>query len=220
MITSNFPFPILFRNSHFVIINKPAGIPVHPNRNHQKSIEDFLPLLSRRKDGPWLAHRLDQDTAGCLLIALRKQALIEAQKCFSQGKVTKIYWAIVQGKPKQDRGIIENFLSKQYNDNKKWFIKTSPTTGQKAITTWRVLGSNENISCLELYLHTGRTHQARVHCASLGCRIIGDNIYGASDHHSLQLFNRYISLPLDPVIETTATPPKHMVTFLKALSLI
>lgn len=210
------PFPILFQDNHFIIINKPAGMPVYSSRHSErKSVEDYFPLLSKRKDGPWLVHRLDQDTAGCLIIALRKQALINAQASFENKQVTKIYWAIVQGKPQENSGLIKLPLSK-VTKNKKWSMQHDPR-GQSALTKWKILGTNGVISCLELQLLTGRTHQARTHCALLGNPIIGDDIYNPISKKSefLQLFSRKINLPLSPPLLATAEPPSHMLGFLK-----
>ncbi|MDI2091120.1 RluA family pseudouridine synthase [Commensalibacter oyaizuii] len=215
------PFPILFENNYFIIINKPSGMPVYTTKHTQqaKSVEDFFPLLSKRKEGPWLVHRLDQDTAGCLLIALRKQALIQAQRCFEKKQVTKTYWAIVQGKPKTLAGTIQAPLLKTII-NKTWKIIVDPK-GQKAITMWKLLGSNGTISCLELTLLTGRTHQARVHCAYIGHPIVGDPIYSpnARTHHSLQLLSRSIQLPLSPPLHAVADPELSMRELLKACNL-
>lgn len=211
------PFPILYQDNHFIIINKPAGMPVYSGKHSSlKSVEDYFPLLSKRKDGPWLVHRLDQDTAGCLVIALRKQALINAQTCFEKKQVTKIYWAIVQGKPDKDFGQINAPLLKITKD-KQWSMQQDPK-GQAASTKWKLLGSNGDISCLELRLLTGRTHQARAHCAILGYPIIGDTIYNPKGNKEpyLHLFNRQIILPLSPsTISATADPPEHMVSFLQ-----
>ncbi|NVN42094.1 pseudouridine synthase, partial [Ameyamaea chiangmaiensis] len=103
--TAVFPYPILFRDTRFLVIDKPAGLPVHPGPRGGASVEDAFALLPRRKlGGPWLAHRLDADTAGCLLIALRKQALMAAQACFAEGTARKTYWAIVRGQPASDHG--------------------------------------------------------------------------------------------------------------------
>ncbi|CAI3941738.1 23S rRNA- or tRNA-specific (RluA) (PDB:2I82) [Commensalibacter communis] len=215
------PFSILFQNNHYIIINKPAGMPVYNNKHTtQQSVEDFFPMMSKRKDGPWLVHRLDQDTAGCLVIALRKQALIDAQHCFETKQVTKIYWAIVQGKPQENYGKIDTPLLK-ITKNKQWSMQANPT-GQSASTQWKLLGSNGHISCLELKLLTGRTHQARAHCAILGHPIIGDTIYNSKGDKEryLYLFSREISLPLSPPLSAIAEPPKHMISELQQLNIL
>src|ERR1700735_5428532 len=98
--------PILFRDQRFVVLDKPAGLAVHAGPSGGASVEDWFPALSRRKDGPWLVHRLDADTAGCLVIALRRAALLAAQALFAVGAVRKTYWAVVQGEIAGDRGSI------------------------------------------------------------------------------------------------------------------
>lgn len=223
------PFSILFQNNHYIIINKPAGMPVYNSgsKDHHRgrqistlpSVEDFFPLLSKRKDGPWLVHRLDQDTAGCLLIALRKQALIQAQTWFNQKQVTKRYWAIIEGKPEQNEGIITVPLTKQSLKN-QWKM-VPDRKGQEAVTEWRILDSNQDYSCIELHLLTGRTHQARAHCAILGHPILGDVRYGSRYGNTrLQLLSRFIQMQPDPTLTATAPPPPHMMDFLKNLSVI
>src|ERR1051325_10367352 len=99
--------PILFRDERFVVLDKPAGLPVHAGPRGGPSVEDLFPLLSRRKQGPWLVHRLDADTSGCLLIALRRAALVAAQAEFASGRAHKTYWAVVCGIPSTQTGTID-----------------------------------------------------------------------------------------------------------------
>jgi tRNA pseudouridine32 synthase/23S rRNA pseudouridine746 synthase len=169
--------PILFRDQRFVVLDKPAGLPVHPGPKGGPSVEDWFPALSRRKDGPWLAHRLDADTAGCLVIALRKAALIAAQAAFAEGRAGKTYWAVVSGGPSSDAGTVNAPLARR--DGKSGWRMVADPAGQRAVTDWRVLGRTREIAWLELHPRTGRTHQIRVHCALLGCPILGDPVYGA-----------------------------------------
>ncbi len=105
--------PILFRDDGFVVLDKPFGLPVHPGPRGGPSVEDWFPLLSRRRHGPWLAHRLDADTAGCLLVALRRPALLAAQAEFAAGRVRKTYWAVVRGTPSATQGTIDAPLARQ-----------------------------------------------------------------------------------------------------------
>ena len=191
-----------------MVLDKPAGLPVHPGSRGGPSVEDCFPLLSRRPDGPWLAHRLDTDTAGCLVVALRKTPLIEAQACFADGRASKTYWAVVTPPPAEDSGLIDRPLGKQVGRG-GWRMGGDPA-GQPARTEWRVLGRAGRLAWLELRLLTGRTHQARVHCALLGSPILGDAIYGAADDTRLQLLARSIVLPLEPVVSAVADPPAHM----------
>jgi len=205
--------PILFRDQRFVVLDKPAGLAVHPGPRGGPSVEDVFPLLSRRRDGPWLAHRLDADTAGCLLIALRRSAVIAAQREFAAGRAHKTYWAIVDGAPPAESGCVENRLGKVSSPS-GWRMHPAPG-GQRAVTAWRLLARGEGIAWLELAPHTGRTHQVRAHCALLGCPVLGDPIYGRGQG-PLHLLARAIALDLDPPLAATAPPPAHMRAALRA----
>lgn len=212
------PFPVLFRDTRFLVIDKPPGLPVHAGPAGGPSVEDSFPLLSRRADGPWLAHRLDRDTSGCLLIALRKQPLLAAQAAFANGLARKTYWAVVRGRPAADSGTVAMTIAKQ-SDKQGWRMVQAPT-GQDSRTAWRLLASDGETSWLELQLLTGRTHQARLHCASLGCPVLGDPVYGdatGQDGFRLHLMSRALSLPLDPPVSAVAPPPAHIRAALKRL---
>jgi 23S rRNA-/tRNA-specific pseudouridylate synthase len=189
------------------VLDKPAGLPVHPGPRGGPSVEDCFPTLSRRRDGPWLAHRLDADTAGCLLVALRRTALHEAQAEFAAGRAGKTYWAVVRGAPPAASGVIAAPLRKVTGPG-GWRVRVDGA-GKAALTEWRLLGQGGGLSWLELHPRTGRTHQVRVHCASLGCPVLGDPIYGGGDGR-LHLLARAITLALDPMVAATAPVPPHM----------
>ena len=199
--------PILFQNQHFVVLDKPAGLKVHPGPAGGPSVEDCFPTLSRRKDGPWLAHRLDADTAGCLVVALRKAALLAAQAEFAAGRAQKTYWAVVLGSPAEESGTIDAPLLK-LTERAGWRMVVDPA-GQRAVTGWRVLGRGMATTWLELRPQTGRTHQIRAHAAALGCPLLGDAIYGGGNG-PLHLMAREIRLDLDPPVAATAPVPPHM----------
>ncbi len=205
---------ILFADERFVVINKPAGLPVHPGPRSQRSVEDWFPLLSRRRDGPWLAHRLDADTSGCLVIALRRAALVAAQAEFAAGRVRKTYWAMVRGRPAAQSGRIDAPLLKR-TSQKGWRMDVD-ATGQQAITDWRLLGGADDRSWLELHPLTGRTHQIRAHCAHLGCPVEGDKIYG-DGQGPLQLLARSIRINLEEGLDVSAPPPEHMQAALESI---
>jgi RluA family pseudouridine synthase len=209
------PLPtILFQDHRFVVLQKPAGLPVHAGPAGGASVEDVFPHLSRRRDGPWLAHRLDADTSGCLVIALRRAALHAAQAEFAAGRAEKTYWAIVHGNPSTDHGIIEAPLAK-HSTPAGWRMAIDPA-GQRAVTTWRVLGRTPALTWLELHPRTGRTHQIRAHCAHLGWPLVGDPIYGRGDG-PLQLLARAITLHLLPPVQATAEVPDHMAPVIESL---
>lgn len=204
---------ILFRDTRFAVLDKPAGLPVHPGRHTSASVEGWFPLLSRRKDGPWLAHRLDTDTSGCLVIALRRAALLEAQTAFASGRVHKTYWAVVEGQPGNDSGVVDAPLARESTPAGGWRMRVDPA-GQPARTEWRVRGRTAGLTWLELQPRTGRTHQVRVHCAALGCPVLGDPVY-ARRPGRLHLLARAISLPLDPPVQACAEPGAHMIEALR-----
>ena len=202
------PLPaILFEDRRFVVIDKPAGLPSHAGPGGGASVEDWFPRLSRRRDGPWLAHRLDADTAGCLVIALRKAALVAAQRAFAEGLACKTYWAVCRGGPDGEAGVVDAPLRRQ--GSRQGWRMTADAAGQPAVTAWRRRGGTDELSWLELTPRTGRTHQVRVHCALLGCPVLGDPVYG-NGPEPLHLLARAITLPLDPPIAAVAEPPPHM----------
>ena len=211
--------PVLLETPRFLILDKPAGLAAHPGPSTQDSVETRL--LPHPRGGPWLAHRLDADTSGCLLIARRKTALIKAQKAFQERQVRKLYWAVVVGDLPQDSGEIDAPLLRQ-SDALGWRMVVD-AKGDEARTRWRVLGRGEGLCWVELELLTGRTHQARIHCAELGTPILGDPVYGmpapdGSALPGLHLLARSLelSLPSD-TLSAQAPPPEFMAASLRAM---
>src|SRR5438309_458596 len=196
------PRRVLYRDGLILVIDKPAGIAVHPGPGGGPDLESrFDQLRFGLPHPPALAHRLDRDTSGCLVLGRHPKALRRLGRLFAEGQVEKIYWAVVTGAPAEAEGRIENRLRKQTRGT-GWRMIVDPD-GQAAITEYRVLGSAGGRSWLELRPRTGRTHQVRVHCAGLGCPVVGDPVYGAADENQPMLLHaRAIELPLYP-----AKPP-------------
>ncbi len=216
---------VLFKDKLIIIINKPAGIPVHPGPSGGASLEDYFDALKfELPHAPWLAHRLDRDTSGCLILGRQKKALRRLGKLFETGGVTKTYWAVVHGGPKEDSGLIEGHLEK-IRTPKGWYMKVSGpnTNSQTAVTAWKVMRRGEGYTWLELAPKTGRTHQIRVHCQFLGCPVIGDWVYGppAAEGKTLPLLHlhaRAIEIPLyegEPPLRVEAPAPEHMAGMLE-----
>lgn len=199
----------MYRDERLLVLDKPAGLPVHRGPRGEPSLEDWLPALALGKRRlPQPAHRLDADTAGCLVLGRTKPALAALGALFAEGRVGKTYWAVVRGAPPEPEGEVAASLLKRSTAREGWRMVVDPG-GQPALTLWRMLGQGDGLSWLELRPRTGRTHQLRVHCAHLGCPILGDARYGGGEG-SLHLLARAVSLPLDPPVSAAAPPPPHM----------
>ena len=200
-----------------VVIDKPAGIPVHGGPGGGQTLEALFDALRfGLPKPPALAHRLDHDTSGCLVLGRHPKALRRLARLFSEGRVGKIYWAVVEGAPDNPSGRIDLPLAKRSTRMGGWRMVVDARAGKPATTTYRMLGSSSGLAWLELRPKTGRTHQVRVHCAEIGCPVLGDPVYGsggAAHAPPLHLHSRAISLPLYPKkdpVTATAEPPAHM----------
>jgi tRNA pseudouridine32 synthase/23S rRNA pseudouridine746 synthase/23S rRNA pseudouridine1911/1915/1917 synthase len=215
-----FPAPVLYRDGLMLVIDKPSGIPVHAGPGGGPHLEHWLPLLRfGLPRPPALAHRLDRDTSGCLVLGRHPKALRRLGALFREGKIEKVYWAVVAGIPAETEGVVDAPLRKDTARRVGWRVEIDPT-GQHALTEYRVLASAEGRSWLELRPKTGRTHQIRVHCAALGCPVVGDPTYGGPADTPLQLHARAITIPLypaRPAIQVTAPVPPHMLAALTRL---
>jgi tRNA pseudouridine32 synthase/23S rRNA pseudouridine746 synthase/23S rRNA pseudouridine1911/1915/1917 synthase len=213
---------ILYRDALIIIINKPAGLPVHAGPKGGPNLEQYFDALRfGLPRPPALAHRLDRDTSGCLILGRHPKALRKAGILFQNGRVEKTYWAVVEGSPPAEQGRVNMSLKKE--TPKQGWKMIIAKDGQEALTEYKVMGRSEGRTWLELKPHTGRTHQIRVHTQYLGCPVVGDPTYGikskTQDGESLMLHSRGISLPLypsRPPVAVTAPPPPHMVEALKA----
>ncbi|MDQ2082319.1 RNA pseudouridine synthase [Xanthobacteraceae bacterium Astr-EGSB] len=198
-----------------LVIDKPAGLPVHRGPKGGASLEDhFGALTYGLPRPPSLAHRLDKDTSGCLVLGRHRKALAHLGLLFKHGKVSKTYWAVVQGGPVEDEGEIDMPLGR-LDDTRGWWMKPDPD-GQPSVTRWKVMGRTDALTWLALEPLTGRTHQLRVHCSAKGWPIVGDDIYGGAERFSgpiLHLHAREIVVPLSknkPPVRVVAPVPAHM----------
>jgi tRNA pseudouridine32 synthase/23S rRNA pseudouridine746 synthase len=207
---------LLYRDALMLVLDKPAGIAVHRGPKGGESLEDrFDALQFGLPRPPALAHRLDRETSGCLVLGRHRKALARLGQLFKSGRIGKTYWAVVAGGPAADGGRIDLPLGRK-DATRGWWMKHDPQ-GQPAATTWRVLGRNGvRHAWLALEPHTGRTHQLRVHCAAAGWPIVGDGIYGdapRSGGAGLQLHAREVVVPLydrRAPIRAVAPVPAHM----------
>ncbi len=233
---------LLYRDALMLILDKPAGLAVHPGPKGGPNLEDLLDgLRFGLPNRPELAHRLDRDTSGCLVLGRHHRALRRLGRLFAEARVDKTYWAVVEGAPPAAQGRIDLPLGRR-NQTRGWWMKVD-AGGLPSITDYRVLGDAEGLTWLELHPLTGRTHQLRVHLAALGCPVLGDPIYGrlaaetasgppsptgharrAADRGRapLHLLARAIAVPLyanRAPIAATAPPPAHMLDALAACGL-
>lgn len=210
---------ILHRDANLLILDKPAGIPVHRGPSGRPSLEDALaPLAFGLRAPPVPAHRLDHDTSGCLALARHAKARSRLGRLFEAGRVRKLYWALVRPAPAAESGVIELALAK-VSRPAGWRMQPDPA-GQRAMTSWRVLGRAGDLAWLELAPETGRTHQIRVHLAAIGCPILGDPVYGRGDG-PLMLHARRLEIPYwadRPPVVAEAPPPPAMAERLAAFT--
>jgi tRNA pseudouridine32 synthase / 23S rRNA pseudouridine746 synthase len=207
---------LLYRDGMMLIIDKPAGLPVHAGPKGGPNLSAMLDVLQfGLPRPPELAHRLDRDTSGCLVLGRHPRALRGLGALFAGGQVEKTYWAIVEGGPPEAHGRIDLALAKR-SPTRGWWMKPDPA-GLPSATLFRVLGRAEGLAWLELKPLTGRTHQLRVHCAASGFPILGDEIYGTAARTgapALHLHARAVAVPLyprKPAVEARALPPPHFV---------
>ena len=211
---------VLYRDGSILVIDKPAGLAVHPGPSTPESLEGYLGALRFGiRESPRLVHRLDRDTSGCLLLARHARGASKLGRLFASSQVKKIYWAVVEGKPPVAEGVIDRPL-KKITRKEGWRI-VPDEAGQRAITRYRVLGVSDALAWLELAPETGRTHQLRVHCAVEGFPVLGDPVYGKSAHPKvpLHLHSRSVTIPLGGKrgpATVTAPPPAHMLSALAA----
>jgi tRNA pseudouridine32 synthase/23S rRNA pseudouridine746 synthase len=208
---------VLYRDGLMLVIDKPAGLSVHRGPKGGPSLEDYLDALRyglpRR---PELAHRLDKDTSGCLVLGRHRKALAHLGLLFKHRRIGKTYWAVVEGGPDADEGTIDLPLGR-LDDRIGWWMKPDPN-GLPSVTKWKVMGRAEGqkLTWLSLEPLTGRTHQLRVHCAAQGWPIVGDDIYGMAPRFSgpvLHLQAREIVVPISknkPPVRVIAPVPPHM----------
>jgi len=178
------PLEILFEDKDLIVINKPAGLVVHPGAGHRSgtlvnALLHHCPTLSGigGKERPGIVHRLDKETSGCLVVAKNDVAHRELARQFAERTVEKIYLALVTGKLRKHSGVIDEKIGRHPVHRQRMSVASS--RGRAAKTDYRVVRSGERASLIECRLHSGRTHQIRVHLHHLGHPVLGDKIYAA-----------------------------------------
>ena len=186
MMPQSIPISVLYEDEHMLVVDKPAGMPVHPGVGHPDStlLNAVLGLDSTigsidRKLRPSLAHRLDKDTSGLVLVARSDQSHERLAAQFKDRSIQKGYLALVAGHPDPADAIIDAPVGRDPDDRKKMAIVDD---GRPASTLYRTLTNYRDCSLIDVKPRTGRTHQIRVHFASIGHPIVGDETYGRADN--------------------------------------
>src|SRR6266545_4324601 len=207
LIAENIPLDIVFENDDLIVVNKPAGMVVHPAAGHASgtlvnAVLGYEPDIEGigGEERPGVVHRLDKETSGLILLAKNERAHRWLQDQFRLRKVEKTYLALVDGKPPTPSGRVETYIGRDPSHRKRMAI-VPESRGREAISEYKRAESFKEHTLLEFHPLTGRTHQIRLHCAFLGCPIVGDEVYGKKKpsleigRHFLHAYRLKIILP-------------------------
>jgi len=177
---------IVYEDSDVAVINKPQGMVVHPAAGHysgtlvnalMNNVEDLSSINGVLRPG--IVHRLDKNTSGLLIIAKNDLSHNFLSNCLKEHSINRIYYALVEGVVKNDKGVINAPLGRSEKDRKKRCVTTK--NSKEAITNYDVIKRYKKYTLIKLKLETGRTHQIRVHMKHIGHPVVGDDVYGKED---------------------------------------
>ena len=183
----NIPLDILYEDEHLIIVNKPAGMVVHPAPGHytQTLVHALLYHCDTLAgiggvERPGIVHRLDKDTTGAIVVAKSDRAQQSLQAQIKAKTARREYWGIVYGSFSTESGKIDLPIGRHRGDRLKMAVIPVDKGGREAVTHWKTLERIGNYSLMQFLLETGRTHQIRVHCAHQGHPLLGDSTYGSN----------------------------------------
>lgn len=199
VVPENIPLNIIFEDDHLLIINKPAGMVVHPAyQNWSGTLVNALayhfqqlPQLPGNDGRPGLVHRIDKDTSGLLVIAKTERALTNLAKQFFNHTIERTYWALVWGVPDPPQGTIDVQVGRSLKDRRITVAFPDGDFGRHAITHYKLLQDLRYVSLVECKLETGRTHQIRAHMKHLGHTLFNDATYGGNQALKGTVFSKY-----------------------------
>lgn len=226
------PLDILYEDEHLIILNKAAGMVVHPAPGHPRgTLVNALLAHCPNLPGiggvqrPGIVHRLDKDTTGAIAVAKTDLALQHLQAQFKTKTARREYLAVVHGSPSAEQGTVDQPIGRNVSDRHKMGIVPEDRGGRRAVTHWSVVERLGNYSLLQFQLETGRTHQIRVHAAFLGYPVVGDPVYSSNRSIGVKLSGQALHaerLRLQhPVtqewIEAIAPLPQSLITLIEVL---
>lgn len=232
LLAEDIPLDILYEDDQLLILNKPAGLVVHPAPGHPDgTLVNALLAHCPNLPGiggvqrPGIVHRLDKDTTGAIAIAKTDIAHHHLQAQLKAKTARREYLGVVYGAPKTESGTIDLPIGRHPQDRKKMAIIPVEQGGRSAVTHWQVLERLGNFTLIHFQLETGRTHQIRVHSAKMGHPIVGDPVYSSGHSvgvnlpgQALHAWRLKLQHPLSgELIEVTATPPAHFTKLLEML---
>jgi 23S rRNA pseudouridine1911/1915/1917 synthase len=193
------PLDVAFEDEHLIVVNKPAGMVVHPAAGNpdRTLVNALLHHCGGSLSGiggvarPGIVHRIDKDTSGLLVVAKSDAAHEGLAAQFAEHSVHRRYLAVCAGHPSPNEGTIDEKLGRSDHNRKKMAVlPKNSSRGKHAITHYKTLERLESSSLIECRLETGRTHQVRVHCASIGHALLGDQLYGKAPKSLKPLLNQ------------------------------
>jgi len=217
VVAQDIPLSVVYQDEDLVVIDKPAGLAVHPGPGHpDQTLVNALLAMCPDIQGiggeirPGIVHRLDKDTSGLMMVAKTHQAHVDLSAQIKARKVTKGYLALVEGTPSPLNGKVDAPVGRHPRRRTRMAVVVG---GKEARTNYKTGEQFPNHSLLELYLETGRTHQIRVHMAHIGHPLVGDTLYGSASHlverHFLHAFHLGFKHPVsgEPLEFQTPLPP-------------
>jgi 23S rRNA pseudouridine1911/1915/1917 synthase len=232
LIAEDIPLDILYEDDELIILNKPAGLVVHPAPGHPDgTLVNALLAHCPNLPGiggiqrPGIVHRLDKDTTGAIVIAKTDRAYQHLQAQLQAKTARREYLGLIYGVPKTDTGSINLPIGRNPQDRKKMDVVSVEEGGRAAITHWQVKERFGNYTLMHFQLETGRTHQIRVHSAKIGHPIVGDPIYSSAHSvgvnlpgQALHAWKLQLQHPVSgDLVEVTAPLPRSLTTLLEVL---
>lgn len=199
VLGENIPLDIIYEDSELLVVNKPAGMVVHPAHGNWSGtlvnglVYHFqnLPEMAGNDGRPGLVHRIDKDTSGLLVIAKTELAMTHLAAQFFHHTIERTYFALVWGEPEEEEGTITGNIGRSAKDRKVMDVYPDGSYGKHAVTHWKVLKRLRYVSLIQCNLETGRTHQIRAHMKYLGHPLFNDAMYGGDKIRKGTQFSKY-----------------------------